>query len=147
MISCGTAQALTGELIRGTLEEKDAARLRGHLQTCRECRAEFDLESRLVRTGARAPVYHPPGDFAARVVERWQGETAKAMLDPAEIVRKVLADALKAAYAPLCAAYVPVIRETWTTLAGAREALREASGVVREVLKDLMWGRFVLKTT
>lgn len=147
MMSCHKVQSLLDDFARGAIRENEAGQLSIHLRECAECRAEFELESRLVRTGSRAPVYDPPGDFAARVVERWQAEAVPAMLSPAEIVQKAFEDGLKAAYAPLGAAYMPVIRETWAALAGAHEAIREASGVVRGVLKDVLWGRFVLKTT
>jgi predicted anti-sigma-YlaC factor YlaD len=64
---------LIPEFLAGTLNRVDAAGVRGHLQTCAECRGELDLAR--VIAGARLPV---PAQLEARVLAATRERTVAA---------------------------------------------------------------------
>ena len=147
MIPCRTVWQLIDELARGTLDERNTEQLRNHLRDCRECEAEFDLELRLLRIGSRAPAYDPPADFAATVVAEWSRDVSAELASPWGIARKVLSEALGVLSDTFLLPFLPAKREMEETLAFAKQALCEASEIVAETLKQIIFGRFVSGNT
>ena len=154
MMSCHEVQSLLGGLARGAIEKNEAVRLSTHLRECAECRAESDLESRLVRTGASATLFAPPADFATRVIAEWQRGAAVEIVSPWDILKNALWEVLGAASDPILLPLLPVKREMAETLASARQTLAyarqtlgEASEIVSMTLKHVFFGRFVPANT
>ncbi|HOT37528.1 MAG TPA: hypothetical protein PLT86_12780 [Candidatus Latescibacteria bacterium] len=143
MMSCHEVQSLLDDFGRGAIRENEAGQLSIHLRECAECRAEFELESRLVRIGANAPVFAPPADFAAKVVAEWQRVAAVETVTPWEILKNALSEVFRAASDPILQPLLLVRCEIDETLANARQTLCKASEIVSMTLKQVFFGRFV----
>jgi anti-sigma factor RsiW len=82
-LHCGDVRELIPDLVAGRLPAAESARVRGHLTTCTDCRAELDLVRLLHATRAEVPAglldRIAQASAARRPARTWWGISAAAI--------------------------------------------------------------------